>query len=159
MEKQCETQQAIVAICGTKNTGKTTMIEALLPLLAEAGVRTAVIKHHGHALDPDVPGTDTWRFFQAGALGTAITDDRSAMIVRRDGTGVDELRLQFPGADLILLEGYKDSDYPKIWMPRDDVEGVLCEVLRYVAEAGAGREAPSAAGTQADAEAGASPTR
>ena len=64
----------IFAISGEKNSGKTTLIEAVLPILTERGYRVAVIKHDGHSFEPDVSGTDTRRFFDAGAIGTAVFD-------------------------------------------------------------------------------------
>ncbi|MDR1028269.1 MAG: molybdopterin-guanine dinucleotide biosynthesis protein B [Clostridiales Family XIII bacterium] len=108
----------VVAVSGRKNSGKTTCIERLLPLLAEAGVQTAVIKHHGHDLDPDVPGTDTYRFFHVGAVGAVITDDSNFMLVKRSKADERALMAYFPEADLILLEGYKRSAWPKIEMLR-----------------------------------------
>ena len=62
----------IFAVSGEKNSGKTTLIEAVLPILAERGYRVAVIKHDGHSFEPDVAGTDTRRFYDAGAIGTAV---------------------------------------------------------------------------------------
>jgi molybdopterin-guanine dinucleotide biosynthesis protein B len=114
-----KTKQTVIAVCGSKNSGKTTFIEGVLPHLVSAGFKVAVIKHHGHKLDPDVPGTDTYRFNHGGAYGTVITDDESFMLVRREVTNENSLIEYFPEADIILLEGYKDSDWPKIEMRRD----------------------------------------
>ncbi|MDR0851693.1 MAG: molybdopterin-guanine dinucleotide biosynthesis protein B [Clostridiales Family XIII bacterium] len=108
----------VIAVCGTKNTGKTTLIEGVIPLLADAGIRTAVIKHHGHELDPDVPGTDTYRFYHVGAVGTIITDDQQFALVKRGKNDVPTLIPYFQDADLIILEGYKQSVYPRIEMLR-----------------------------------------
>ena len=58
---------AVVAVSGVKNSGKTTLIEGMLPHLAAAGLSVAVVKHDGHTFLPDVPGTDTGRFLAAGA--------------------------------------------------------------------------------------------
>lgn len=60
----------IVAVSGVKNSGKTTLITQMLPLFSAAGLRTAVIKHDGHALQPDPPDTDTGRFMTAGGVGS-----------------------------------------------------------------------------------------
>ena len=51
----------VIAVSGEKNSGKTTLIEAVLPILAARGYRVAVIKHDGHSFEPDVPGTATRR--------------------------------------------------------------------------------------------------
>jgi molybdopterin-guanine dinucleotide biosynthesis protein B len=113
-----EKKPFVIAVSGRKNSGKTTCVESILPLLAKAGVQTAVIKHHGHVLDPDIPGTDTYRFFHNGAIGTVISDDNCFMLVKRRETDEEALMEYFPEAELILLEGYKQSPWPKIEMLR-----------------------------------------
>ena len=113
-------KQIVVAICGYKNSGKTTLIESLLPILTEKGFVTAVVKHHGHKFDPDIPGTDTYRFNHNGAIGTVITDDDCFMLVKNQYKTPKELIEYFPEADIILLEGYKEYDFPKIEMRRFD---------------------------------------
>ena len=107
-----------VAISGVKNSGKTTLIEGILPLLTAAGLTVAVIKHDGHSFDPDPPGTDTGRFMAAGAAGTAIFDGEKFKIVKRQPVTEDFLMAQFPEADLILLEGFKHSALPKLELVR-----------------------------------------
>ena len=62
----------MVAVSGVKNSGKTTLIEAMLPHLTAAGLSVAVIKHDGHTFRPDDPAPDTGRHFAAGACGTAL---------------------------------------------------------------------------------------
>ena len=104
----------IFAISGEKNSGKTTLIEAVLPILAERGYRVAVIKHDGHSFEPDVSGTDTRRFFDASAIGTAVFDSEKFMLVKRQSVNERQLFEAFPDADLILIEGLKDSGYAKL---------------------------------------------
>ena len=108
------TYPTIFVICGEKNSGKTTLIEAVLPILSERGYRVAVIKHDGHSFDPDVAGTDTRRFFDAGAIGTAVFDSEKFMLVKRQTVNERQLFEAFPDADIILIEGLKDSGYAKI---------------------------------------------
>ena len=52
---------------GRSNTGKTTVIERLIPILVGKGLKVAVIKHHPHDFEIDKPGKDTYRYKQAGA--------------------------------------------------------------------------------------------
>ena len=108
----------VVAVSGVKNSGKTTLIETILPLLAEAGLQVAVIKHDGHSFDPDPPGTDTGRFMAAGAAGTAIFDGEKFKLVKRQPVTEDALIAQFHEADLILLEGFKHTPWPKLEVVR-----------------------------------------
>ena len=106
----------IFAVSGGKNSGKTTLIEGVVAILAQRGYSVAVIKHDGHAFEPDVAGTDTRRFYDAGASGTAVFDGKKFMLVRRAAVTEKQLFEAFPDADLILIEGLKDSDYPKLFL-------------------------------------------
>ena len=75
----------------------------------------AVIKHDGHDFEPDVPGTDSWKYAQAGADGICVFSAGKYMVIKYAPTpSVEELIKTFPEAELILLEGFKYSEYPKI---------------------------------------------
>lgn len=109
----------IFAISGVKNSGKTTLITRILPVLTEKGIKVATIKHDGHDFDADVPGTDTYRHFHAGAYGTVIFSDSKYMVVKKQPHMTEEQMMEwFPEADLILLEGFKTCPYPKIELIR-----------------------------------------
>ena len=112
----------ILAVSGVKNSGKTTYIEQLLGYLGEKGIKTAVIKHDGHEFEADVPGTDSWKYRQAGAYGCAVDSGSKFMAVREWPRANPEALMElFPDADLILLEGFKYSGYPKIELVRSGV--------------------------------------
>lgn len=112
-------RKRIVAISGVKNSGKTTLICRLLEIFKEKGLRVAVLKHDGHDFEPDVPGTDTYRQLQAGAYGTVVFSKGKYMLVKQQPQITEkELMEFFPEADLILLEGFKYSNYPKIEIVR-----------------------------------------
>lgn len=115
-------ERKIVAVCGVKNSGKTTLLEKLVKELTKRGLKVAVIKHDGHDFTCDKPGTDSYRFGEAGAYGTAVFSDYRSF-VHKKGTGEreEELIRLFPEADIIFLEGMKDSRYPKIEVIRDGV--------------------------------------
>lgn len=105
----------IFAVSGIKNSGKTTLITRILPVLAARGIRTAVIKHDGHDFEADVPGTDSWRYFHAGAYGTAVFSHTKYLVVKKSKALSEEKLLKyFKEADLILLEGFKSGPYPKL---------------------------------------------
>ena len=116
---------AVLAVSGVKNSGKTTLIEKLIPKLAEKGFRCGAIKHDGHDFSPDVAGTDTYRLLAAGAAGVGIFSAAKAMLVQTGG-GVDEsvLARHFENLDIIFLEGFKYSGYPKIEVLRGAVSTV-----------------------------------
>ena len=58
----------VVSIVGRSKVGKTTLLEKVIALLAAQGIRVAVIKHHHGDFEMDVPGKDTYRHKQAGAV-------------------------------------------------------------------------------------------
>ncbi len=108
----------VVAVSGVKNSGKTTLIASMLPYLSAAGLQVAVIKHDGHRFLPDPPDTDTGRFMAAGAWGAAVFDGEKYKAVKRDVVDESALIPQFLDADLILLEGFKHSFWPKLELVR-----------------------------------------
>ena len=59
---------AVLAVSGLHNSGKTTLLEKLLPALRSRGLKVGIIKHDGHDFTPDVPGTDSYRLREAGLL-------------------------------------------------------------------------------------------
>ena len=74
----------IVSFVGRSGTGKTTLIERLIPELSARGLRVAVIKHDAHRFDIDKEGKDSWRFTKAGAVVSSIvSDEKSAMVETR----------------------------------------------------------------------------
>lgn len=108
----------VVAVSGVKNSGKTTLITAMLPHFRRAGVQVAVVKHDGHAFQPDPPNTDTGRYLQAGALGAAIYDGETTKVIWHQPPDLPGLLELFPQADLVLLEGGKHSLWPKLELVR-----------------------------------------
>lgn len=113
----------LLAICGAKKTGKTTLIERLLPLLRREGLCVAVIKHDGHRYHADVPETDTHRFFSANASGVAIYDAEKYTITRMKKVEIADVLRAFSDMDLILIEGWKRSNCAKIEMIPDLTSG------------------------------------
>lgn len=118
-------KQSIIVICGVKNSGKTTLITKLIPKFTSLGYKVATIKHDGHDFDADVEGTDSYKHKQAGAYGTAVFSKNKFMVVKEQKeTDESELIKLFPEADIIFLEGFKNSVYPKVEIVR---KGNSCE--------------------------------
>jgi len=114
----------VLAIIGKKNSGKTTLIEKLIPELIHLGLRVGTIKHHHGTISMDHPGKDTWRHKQAGA-NTVVLSSPTGLGVIRDTPGeipVQELvDLYFSDMDLVLTEGYKKAPLPKVEIFRSTV--------------------------------------
>ncbi|MCL1592769.1 MAG: molybdopterin-guanine dinucleotide biosynthesis protein B [Actinomycetia bacterium] len=131
MESDHQTTQRIVSIVARSQTGKTTLIEALLPELKKAGLRVAVVKHHHHTSSFDTPGKDTHRMAEAGAdLVLGISPVQVATFRREAGSddldGVIERHCA--DFDLVLTEGYKRGAFPKIEVYRAErSDELLCD--------------------------------
>lgn len=107
----------ILSIVGRAKTGKTTLIEKLIPLLCEKGLEVATIKHHHGRFDMDVPGKDTDRHKRAGAVLTIIASPTRIGLVRDLDRELDlrEIVRSYAGTvDLVITEGYKKASTPKI---------------------------------------------
>ena len=129
----------LLAVSGVKDSGKTTLIEALIPLLTGRGLRVATVKHDGHSFDADRPGTDSFRFFEAGAAASAVFDREKSQLVRRGAVTERDLIALCPDADLILLEGFKQEAYPRIELVPENAQPV-CDpktLLALVTDGGA----------------------
>jgi molybdopterin-guanine dinucleotide biosynthesis protein MobB len=72
----------IVSIVGRTNSGKTTLIEKLIPELKKRGYKVGVIKHTKHQFEIDHPGKDTWRMTKAGADTVVIVSDKKLAMIR-----------------------------------------------------------------------------
>ncbi len=118
----------IISIVGKSNSGKTTLVEKLIPELIKRGYRVATIKHNKHGFDIDHEGKDSWRHKKAGACATVIAcPTRVALIedIDRDYS-LEEIRDKYiKNADVILAEGYKGNPFPKIEVFRSELKREL----------------------------------
>ena len=114
----------LVGFVAWSGTGKTTLIEALLPLLRARALRVGAVKHAHHAFDPDLPGKDSHRLRHAGAERVLVASaKRYALMVETpdDGEPALDRCLQALGTrtlDLVLVEGFKHERFPKIELHR-----------------------------------------
>jgi len=113
----------IVSVIGWHNSGKTTFIVRLIAELKRRGLRVATVKHSRGHFEIDRPGTDTWRFAQAGSDVVAISGGgQMALMERRredEEIGLAEIVARLPeGIDLVVTEGYKGLPTPKIIVVR-----------------------------------------
>lgn len=115
-------QTPILGFSAYSGTGKTTLLEKLIPLLRARGVRVAVLKHAHHNFDIDKPGKDSYRLRKAGAEQMLIaSDQRWAMMTETpQPESFETLIAQFnhDELDLIIVEGFKGEAIPKIELHR-----------------------------------------
>jgi molybdopterin-guanine dinucleotide biosynthesis protein B len=108
---------AIVAVVGASGSGKTTVLESLIPELRRRGRRVGAVKHTHHSFDFDPRGKDSWRLFHAGAQVVAFSSTAQLAVMRHlEGeVSLEEIIARyFSDLDLVLVEGYKELPLPKI---------------------------------------------
>ncbi len=114
---------AVLAVSGVHGSGKTTLLEKLLPILRGRGLKVGVIKHDGGDFAPDAPGTDGRRLREAGAQGVAVYSGQRYLLTEEFRLTEQDLLALFErhGYDLVLLEGFQNSGWPKIEVVRSAV--------------------------------------
>ncbi len=120
----------IISVVGKSDSGKTTLIEKVLPEFNRRGYRVATVKHDVHGFEVDREGKDSWRHKQAGAYTVVISSPEKIALIRdveKDLT-LEEIREKLiQDVDLILSEGYKKDVQPKIEIFRKEKhQELLC---------------------------------
>lgn len=113
----------ILQVVGFKNSGKTTLLSRFLEMAAAAQKQVSTIKHHGHggALEMPDAETDSMRFFGAGAASSLAYGNGAVQLhLRQEHENVEKLidLSLFAEPDLILIEGFKEADFPKVVIAR-----------------------------------------
>jgi molybdopterin-guanine dinucleotide biosynthesis protein B len=109
----------VICVVGRSQSGKTTLIEKLIPILKNKGYRIGTIKHSHHVFDFDKSGKDSWRHKDAGAETVIIASPGKIAMVKNDHDGTLEgLIGYFDDLDLLITEGYKGARRPKIEVVR-----------------------------------------
>ncbi|EEZ86302.1 molybdopterin biosynthesis MoeA protein [Vibrio harveyi 1DA3] len=116
----------ILGFAAYSGTGKTTLLEALLPKLTDAGLRIGMLKHAHHNFDVDQPGKDSHRLRKAGASQMLISSrNRFALMTEtpESESEFDYLLTRFDEdkLDVVLVEGCKNIAFPKIELHREEV--------------------------------------
>ncbi|MBP1734848.1 MAG: molybdopterin-guanine dinucleotide biosynthesis protein, partial [Deltaproteobacteria bacterium] len=117
---------------GRSNTGKTTVIEQLIPILVRKGIKVAVIKHHHNDFEIDKPGKDTYRYKQAGATMSILASPGKVAVVEdteNDLTLDDIIARYIHDVDLLIIEGFKGEKIPKIevFLRKEGADTPVCE--------------------------------
>ena len=107
----------VISFVGRSNTGKTTLLEKVIPLLRSRGFRVGTIKHHAGEFEIDQEGKDSYRHKKAGATATMITSPTKVALVEdisRELTLSEVIKRYMHEVDLVITEGYKRERMPKV---------------------------------------------
>ena len=130
----------LLGFCAWSGTGKTTLLRALIPLLRERGLRVGVIKHAHHDFDIDKPGKDSWILRHAGATQTLVASRKRAALIteydddrREPDLAASLAMLDRRMLDLVLVEGFKHEDFPKIELHRQQLgKPLICTETPHI---------------------------
>jgi len=123
----------VIAFVGRHNAGKTTLLSNLISRLQQKGIECAVVKNSHHLLTPD--NSDSGQLYAAGAQQVYLSTPQETLIYRREEKLSLEKILEqiMPSVDVIFLEGFKQSVYPKIEVIRSEVDPEPLNVTNVIA--------------------------
>lgn len=113
----------VVSVVAKSGTGKTTLLEKLIHEMKQRGYRVGAIKHDAHSFEIDHEGKDSWRLTHAGADTMVISSPDQTAVIRRnrpEPTLDETVAAHFEDADIVLTEGFKKSDRPKLEVHRKE---------------------------------------
>ena len=121
----------VIAVVGTKKSGKTTTTEKLITELTKRGYKVAAIKHIPEpSFTIDTPGKDTWRYAQAGAKTVISVATNETATIEKTTTSTPSLETllkKCAGNDIVFIEGLKkivaqNKKIPKIAVVKSKTE-------------------------------------
>lgn len=112
----------VFGIVGTKNSGKTTLTALLVKHLSARGFTVSTAKHSHHSFDIDHQGTDTYQHREAGAKEVLISSSKRWALMHEtqhplsneDEPCLEQLIANLSPVDLLLVEGFKQANHPKL---------------------------------------------
>lgn len=127
----------LFGISGFKNSGKTTLTAALIAEFTARGLRVSSVKHAHHEFDLDQPGTDTDKHRRSGAVEVVISSAKRWALMHEIQVGEAEPDLRtlighMADADLILAEGFKSENHPKILLITSSEQAKLMDRINNV---------------------------
>ena len=126
MSLKTNKHKLILGLAGFSNSGKTTLSISLIKIFKEKGYSIGTIKHAHHNFEIDKPGKDSWRHREAGSQEIIVSSSkRIAHIIEHENyndTKLKELLLMQRNKDIILVEGFKKANIPKLEVRREEEE-------------------------------------
>ena len=143
-----------IGIVGWKNSGKTTLVSRLIPVLQARGLSVSTIKHVHHDVDLDLPGKDTFVHRQAGAVDVVMYSDKRWAILHEqreqapNPPSIDAMMSKMTPVDLVLVEGFKHVAMSRLEIRGDDPGPAMTEagvrgIIGIVADGPADTDLPT----------------
>lgn len=108
----------VFGIAGHSGMGKTTLLERIVPELRARGLTVSLIKHSHKALDIDRPGKDSFRLREAGCQELLLLGRSRWALMHEmweeDEPSLTQMLSKFQSCDLVLIEGFKEGNFPKL---------------------------------------------
>ena len=126
----------IISIVGKSGVGKTTVLEQVVREIKMRGYRVGTVKHDVHGFEMDKPGKDSWRHAQAGSDAVVVSGPRKMALIRKldEEMSLDDIVPLMGDVDLVITEGYKRGDKPKIEVSRlERGSRLLCQPEELIA--------------------------
>jgi molybdopterin-guanine dinucleotide biosynthesis protein MobB len=120
----------VVSVVGHSNSGKTTLVEKIVPELRSRGYRVATIKH-AQEIHIDQPGTDSWRLIEAGSQATVLATQDKVVLIKPLSSPPkldDVVHLLDEDYDIVIVEGFKGESAPKIEVQRNATGPLLTDL-------------------------------
>lgn len=113
----------IIAFVGYSGSGKTTLLTKVISILSGKNYKVGTIKHTHHNFEIDKPGKDSYLHFHSGAFASMIvSDEKIAFVKRCSEQNISEIVTKYySDCDVVLIEGFKDYDTPKILVHRKEL--------------------------------------
>jgi molybdopterin-guanine dinucleotide biosynthesis protein B len=112
----------VFGVAGWSDSGKTHLLQLLIPSLFARGYTVSTIKHAHHSFDVDSPGKDSYKFRQAGAKESLISSGKRFALMheyrQEKEWGLPDLLKKLSPVDFVLIEGFKQWNHPKIEVHR-----------------------------------------
>ncbi len=125
----------ILQVVGYKNSGKTTVSSEIISYAASKGIRVGSLKHHSHGSPDVVAGTDSDRHQQAGSTLAGVEGDGffNLSVNLQDYKYEDIMSIyHLLRIELLIIEGYKEKNYPKIVCIRKEEDLSLLDTLENI---------------------------
>jgi len=123
----------VIAFVGPSGSGKTHLITRLIAILKARGYRVGAIKHTHHEFEIDREGKDSFKMRQAGASSVLIASAQKIALIKatQEDTTLEELVERYFGdVDVVLAEGFSQSEAPKIFVHRKNHVSTLARMKR-----------------------------